>query len=428
MSKTRVSPLRAVGGAGLFVVAVMVACQQPEPTPSPEPPTTTETQAVHDEDLFELDGNQDNDPAVMGTDWESVGSPEVDGTNASIFTGGGSKDINDITMWANTSGSVPDKDDLQNANAITLEATDGDLILYFGADRIATNGDAQIGFWFLQDEVAPDGDGGFAGEHKEGDILVLSDFTKGGDIGTIQVCTWAGGDGTAGHLECDPESVTDVGGGVFCTPDDVACATINHDSVDSVWPYDPKSGPNDVYARGAFFEGGVNATELLGETPCFASFLVETRSSQSETATLKDFVLGELDVCEPAIQVCKQCEVALAVEGSNVVLEVGYGGWACNTGNVDLTISLEDDVDTDASLPTDLLLAAETCISYSGTYQPASLPEGETDPTLAEFTDTITMSASHSQLGDLDPLTASATCTACAASDPCDDPPFAIEE
>lgn len=423
MSNTRVSPLRAVGGAGLFVVAVMVACQQPEPTPSPEPPTTSETQAVHDEDLFELDGNQDDDPAVDGIDWESVDPPEVDAANASIFTGGGSKDINDITAWRNTNGSVPDKDDLQNANAITLEATDGDLILYFGADRIATNGDAQIGFWFLKDEVAPDGNGGFTGEHKEGDILILSDFTKGGDIGTVQVCTWAGGDGTDGHLECHPSSVTDEGGGVFCTPDDIACATINHDAVDSIWPYDPKSGVDDVYARGAFFEGGVNATELLGETPCFASFLVETRSSQSETATLKDFVFGELDVCQPAIDLCKQCSVSLATVGSNLALQVDYGGWACNTGNVELTVDLDDDVD--GTVADDVVLAAETCMSFSGSYQPATA--SSTDPTLAEFTDIITMTASHPQLDDLE-LTASATCTACAASDACGDPPFAIPD
>ena len=428
MSKTRVSPLRAVGGAGLFVVAVMVACQQPAPTPSPEAPTVTETQAVHAEGVFEIEGDQQDDAGVDGDDWESVAPPTVDGTGASIFTGGGSKDPNDISAWRHSDGNVPPKDDLQNANAVTIDA-DGDLILYFGADRVATNGDAQIGFWFLQDEVALEPDGTFSGEHTEGDILVLSDFTQGGTIGTIQVCVWAGADGAAGHLECDPESVEPVGEGVYCTPDDIACATINQvdDTDESVWPYDPKSGPNDTYAPGAFFEGGVNATRLLGETPCFASFLVETRSSPSVTATLKDFVLGELDVCQPEIQLCKQCEVALAVSGSNVVLEVGYGGWACNTGNVDLTVTLEDDVDTDASLPTDLVVPAETCIAYSGTYQPASLPGGETDPTAAELTNTITMTASHPQLDDIE-LTASATCTACAASDPCADPPIAIEE
>ena len=417
MSQTRVTPLRAVGGAGLFVVAIMIACQQPEPAPAPEPPTTSETQAVHAEGLFELDGNQQNDGAT-GEDWVNFGDPEVDGANASIFTGGGSKDINDITAWRNTNGSVPDKDDLQNANAFTDDST-GDLILYFGADRIATNGDAQIGFWFLQDEVAPDGNGAFTGEHKEGDILILSDFTKGGDIGTIQVCTWAGADGTAGHLDCQPESVVPVGDGVFCTGDpdeDIACATINHDEVGSVWPYDPKSGPNDVYARGAFFEGGVNATALLGETPCFASFLVETRSSQSETATLKDFVSGELDVCQPSIDLCKQCSVSLVTVGDNLALQVDYEGWACNDGNVPLTVTLEDDEDTDASLPTNLVVPAGTCVTYSGSYQPSSA--SSTVPTEAQFTDTITMTATHPQLDDL-VMTASATCTACEASDDC---------
>src|SRR5690606_17544515 len=157
-----------------------------------------------------------------------------------------------------------------------------------------------------------------------GDILVLSDFTNGGSIGTIQVCTWAGGDGTAGHLECQESSVVSAGNGVFCTPGDIACATINQGPVPAFGAHTPKSPAPNVYALGAFFEGGINATELLGDTPCFASFLVETRSSQSVSATLKDFVLGDLQVCAPSVELCKQCNVALQTVGDNVVLEVQY--------------------------------------------------------------------------------------------------------
>ena len=61
---------------------------------------------------------------------------------------------------------------------------------YFGADRFTTNGTAQMGFWFFQQEVGqctaantatcgPVGTFG-PGVHQVGDILVLSDFTQGG--------------------------------------------------------------------------------------------------------------------------------------------------------------------------------------------------------------------------------------------------------
>jgi hypothetical protein len=58
------------------------------------------------------------------------------------------------------------------------------------------------------------------------------------------------------------------------------------------WAFQPKSGSAGIFPPGTFFEGGANLTKLLPSLECFTSFLVETRSSQSVTATLKDFVLG----------------------------------------------------------------------------------------------------------------------------------------
>src|SRR5262249_20032024 len=49
-------------------------------------------------------------------------------------------------------------------------------------------------------------------------------------------------------------------------------------------------------AQGEFLEEGVDLT-ALGLNSCFASFLAETRSSQSPTATLSDFVVGSFPVC-----------------------------------------------------------------------------------------------------------------------------------
>src|SRR5207302_1820809 len=52
-------------------------------------------------------------------------------------------------------------------------------------------------------------------------------------------------------------------------------------------------------AAGEFLEEGVDLT-ALGLGGCFSSFLAETRSSQSPTATLSDFVTGSFPLCSLA--------------------------------------------------------------------------------------------------------------------------------
>jgi hypothetical protein len=108
-------------------------------------------------------------------------------TDTSYFTGGGSKDVNDINRWQWSPGDVsPDKDDITNAYAASYKS-DGNRILYFGADRFDTSGDAQIGFWFSNNPIGMNPDGTFSGVHAVNDLLVLSDFTQGGKIGTVKL-------------------------------------------------------------------------------------------------------------------------------------------------------------------------------------------------------------------------------------------------
>ncbi len=179
--------------------------------------------AVHDDGIFELDGNATNDPIVLGDDWDVIYANQADEcaalaatpnkitacsfatdpVNGTIFTTGGSKDEQEVqTSWRHTSGSVPDKDDLLHAYAAQYE--DGQL--YFGADRSATNGDAQIGFWFFHNEITVNAGGTFTGFHTahdtqgtadpdddtNGDILVLSNFSNGGTTPNIRVFEWYG--------------------------------------------------------------------------------------------------------------------------------------------------------------------------------------------------------------------------------------------
>ena len=83
----------------------------------------------------------------------------------------------------------------------------------------------------------------------------------------------------------------------------------NANGLASVWPYTPKGnlGPSGFYPKGAFYEGGVNLSDLLGgpqNVPCFGAFLAETRQSQSVDSVLEDFALGSLNTC-PDLKLAK---------------------------------------------------------------------------------------------------------------------------
>src|SRR6185503_835004 len=63
----------------------------------------------------------------------------------------------------------------------------------------------------------------------------------------------------------------------------------------SPWPYQAKGKPAaNTFPAGAFFEGGIDLGCLTGAgvSACFSNFILETRSSASVTASLKDFLIG----------------------------------------------------------------------------------------------------------------------------------------
>ncbi len=119
--------------------------------------------APDDNGLFELDANV-LDQAAAGDDWSNIfaGTDSAfvdtgivaDPAPQTIFTGGGSKDDLDIPQWKHKNGSVPDKDDITNSYAAAYTLA-GETFIYFGLDRFAVQGSANVGFWFLQDDVAP---------------------------------------------------------------------------------------------------------------------------------------------------------------------------------------------------------------------------------------------------------------------------------
>jgi uncharacterized repeat protein (TIGR01451 family) len=265
--------------------------------------------AVHETHLFELDGNATNDPAVLGDDWNS--HPGATGNRFTFindlfnspndvgFTGGGSKDGLNTSSWDWEKATVtPDKDDIEHAYAASY-VQDGHTFVYFGLDKLAVNGDSNVGFWFFKNGIhltgGPD-TGGFAPVHSVGDLLVLSQFTNGGDISVIDLYEWVGSGGSDG-------AVNRIATGNGCTGSpavDRACAVANTEPEAAPWSYHPKSGPDDIFPTASFFEGGIDLDRLFdGHAPCFSGFLADTRTSQAVDAVLKDVAVGNFNTCVP---------------------------------------------------------------------------------------------------------------------------------
>jgi hypothetical protein len=234
---------------------------------------------------FELDGNATSVLPNPPEDWDKIyngtGSAQVStnvvADNDNVFMGGGSKDYLDINNWGWTTSSVPDKDDILHGGV----ALYNNCKLYFFADRFATNGSSNIGFWLFKNSVSITAGGTFSGIHSVGDLLLVSEFVNGGGTSVIKAYKWVGSGGnTNGTLDSVPVTGTN------------SFAITNSSSTASPWPFVPKTGPVNIFGSGAFFEGGIDLCSIPGLDPCFSSFLVETRSSFEVSAVLKDFLSG----------------------------------------------------------------------------------------------------------------------------------------
>lgn len=291
---------------------------------------------------FEIDGNAVGNG---GDDWATLPTADIrlqrdpvkgEPTADNIFVQGGSKDERDISSagitsqyWLHGTGSIPDKDDLVQAFATELENGSGTKVLYFGATRFANDGDAAIGFWFLKKPIKDVSGGAFSGMHTVGDILVTSDFRKGGGASVVNVFEWTGapfpGSTKTHPLHLLASSALKLSGSqspppvAYCDPADPGvgnkkiCAMAN--AVPTPVPgifasYVYKSGGGTIspadFPVGTFFEGGIDLAALgLSSETCFSSFLAMTRSSASTSAQLKDFVLKEFSDC--GVSVAKSC-------------------------------------------------------------------------------------------------------------------------
>jgi len=219
------------------------------------------------------------------------------------FFGGGSKDTLGISSgpWETATTSVNAKDDIEDAFAAAYTMPSNQHVaIYFGMDRFDNSGDATAGFWFVQDgsisiNGAKKGGGTlWTGHHSNNDLLIVSDFSQGGAIGSIQAFKWSCG--TAVGAACDSGgslvSATALNTNGTCNPitgNSSFCAIVNDtDGLSVPWAFSNKSGQS-TYAHGEFLEGGIDLQTIFGSNiPCFSTFFAETRSSNSATASLED--------------------------------------------------------------------------------------------------------------------------------------------
>ena len=366
----RLRKLRLLGGLGATAMLLL---------------TVGTVFAVHDED-FQLDGNTAalpvNPAPFDGTlDWESLfhdnNLNSVGGTGTPVTTLVGdfvdadfvedwgltdqgsfvtsdpttftqSKDDEDIDDWRCVqSNQVTNKGDITNAYAGLAETSSG-RILYFGMEKGDGEGDNNVALWVVQDpdvgcNDAADGDLGgngdpFSGIHTVGDLFIVSAFTNGGGVSTVDVYAWDPGATIpeAGVCQDSDASMTCIASGVDCAdtnPGDDVCATTNLVDFEPQWDhFSGDNGVNGPLEPATFLEGGINLDafeEFEGE--CFTGFLFNTRSSQEITATLFDYALGDIDTCNPELSLDKEPET----QTHNVGDSFNWTLTVSNTGDQD---------------------------------------------------------------------------------------------
>jgi hypothetical protein len=278
-------------------------------------------------DVFEIDDGNAIDDKAAGfepeDDWDSIIPPSGppfpdadadallstfnDGNRGGTLFTKGSKDIDPISEWRFREGSVPPGNDFINTYAGAYNNAAGDLLLVCGGDRYQTQGSFAIGCWFFQDEVMASG-GSFTGGHTDGDVLITAEF-GGQGVDVVNVFQWQGDDATGSLVQ-----QLDLGGqtNFQCSQNDLAlieaCGETNLEPIDIPWEPGStyKNQDGELVPAGTFIEVIINVTELFPEgSGCFTAFMATSRASAELNAELKEFALGDFNVCEVTFD--KEC-------------------------------------------------------------------------------------------------------------------------
>ncbi|HVA06904.1 MAG TPA: hypothetical protein VNG12_09205, partial [Acidimicrobiales bacterium] len=244
----------------------------------------------------------------------------------------GSKDTLDVSGWTcKYSNNVNSKVDIMNGFAAVMQPSpSGDTNFYYGLEKAVNNGDNNVGLWLFQDRnvgcSSANGTTGFSGVHTNGDLLIVSAFTNGGGVSNIAVYAWENGllvqQGPTG-IDCLATS-----GG------DNTCSTVNEKTISMPWLTADNGVINAPHPSPNFFEGGIDLSKYPAFSgTCFNRYLLDTRSSQSTTATLFDYVQGSVSRCKPDLSIVK----TPATGTHDVGASFDWNLHVANNGNGDAT-------------------------------------------------------------------------------------------
>jgi uncharacterized repeat protein (TIGR01451 family) len=291
--------------------------------------------------------------------------PGASGPDNTTFATGSKDTLNITPGWqCAKDNNVNDKTDIVNAYATAYrDPGTSHTIAYFALERYSNEGAGNVGFWFLQDGtvgcVSPNGSVAFTGNHMDGDILIVSEFTNGGVISSIIAYKWVGGAG--GYLDPTPLVIGADCDTINPLDPDSLCANVNQSLIPaSAIPWltetkKPGPNPSNDLDTSEFFEGGIDLTDLGLGDQCFSTFLGVTRSSPSLTATIFDYALGGIDLC--ALDVTKTGDTL-----GKIGDEVSYSITITNTGVITLyKKSIVDDVLGDLTDGTNAVIDSSDC-------------------------------------------------------------------
>lgn len=272
---------RARWGAGIACLALILS-------------GTTGAQANLPGSPFEAhDGNLDVNTAG-NTDWANIGIScvtPIAGCGLDLPTGqtddsfgNGTKEDTEVPSVID--GSIPNnKSDLTRFYARFVDEANGSTYAYLAWERVQEpNGTTNMDFEFNQSSVLSSN--GVTPVRTAGDVLVKYDLSQGGVNPVLGYHRWV----TTG-----PKSLCEAANSTPCWGTVQDLAGNFEGSINSVEVTDPiaPNAPRNLSVR-TFGEAAINLTAagIVGTDPClpFSSAYLKSRSSDSFTAALKDFI------------------------------------------------------------------------------------------------------------------------------------------
>ncbi len=195
----------------------------------------------------------------------------------------GSKFNDNPNTWTWTTGSPPNKDDMNHALFHFATDPEGHTWFMGGGDRSGVNGTSYLDFELLQNRLTKNANGSFTsagpdGGRTVGDIVITVEYSNGGTNAQIIAYRWT---------QTSPGVFSYV---VFTPPAGTTYAASNINGPVSV-PFGAFG--STTYQQYAYAEAAFDINEIIpGLNNCIGAktVLIKTKASDALTAALKDFV------------------------------------------------------------------------------------------------------------------------------------------